>query len=147
MWHAENLGKFKMWKLSVVLFVYFVGEGVDRLLFAIFMHWIDSCLQSRQLYNVCVGGTNKSETEINAKITKSWRWIDFGNKWDLLSELSAHKEKVKRLSVSERRRETTQMMTVIRVGRWYRLGVKISLWSSITFKNELTVPGKEVHNL
>lgn len=71
------------------------------------------CLQSRQLHNVCGGGTNKSETEINAKKRrrKSKVWIDF-------RLVRAELTKKSRATVSPREQTRDDaIMTVIRARR------------------------------
>lgn len=73
------------------------------------------CLQSRQLHNVCGGGTNKSETEINAKKKrrriKSKVWIDF-------RLVRAELTKKSRATVSPREQTRDDaIMTVIRARR------------------------------
>lgn len=71
------------------------------------------CLQSRQLHNVCGGGTNKSETEINAKKKriKSKVWIDFR-----LVKAELTKKSKATVSPREQTRDDA-IMTVIRARR------------------------------
>lgn len=138
--------------MCVALFVYFVQWwGGGQTIIWDFINRIDCCSQSLQLHNACVGGTNNSEKEINGKRTKSKEWIDFGNEWDLLSELSAHKEKSSGCQfprADERDNADGDSDQSWKIRRWYRLEVKIALiWNNITYKKELTVPCKELHNL
>lgn len=72
------------------------------------------CLQSRQLHNVCGGGTNKSETEINAKKKKRIKskvWIDFR-----LVKAELTKKSKPTVSPREQTRDDA-IMTVIRARR------------------------------
>lgn len=138
--------------MCAALFVYFVQWwGGGQTIRFMKSQIIDCCSQSLQLHNACVGGTNKSEKEINGKRTKSKQWIDFGIEWDLLSELSTHKEKSSGCQfpiADERDNADGDSDQSWKIRRWYRLEVKIALiWNNITFKKELTVPCKELHNL
>ena len=142
-----------MWKLCIVLFVYFVQSwGGGQTIIWDFINRIDCCLQSRQLYNVCVGGTNKSETEINGKKNKI-RTVE--RLWERVRPLvraERSQRKVKRLSVSKSGQERDNADgdgdQSRKIRRWYRLEVKIALiWNNITFKKEPTVPSKGLHNL
>lgn len=99
--------------------------------------------------NVCVGGTNKPETEINGRRTKyEKKWID---EWDLLSELSARKEKSSGCQsprADGRHSADGDSDQSWEIRRWYWLGAKIALiWNNITFKKELSVPSKELQNV
>lgn len=74
-----------------------------------------------------------------------------GYERDLLSELSTHKEKSSSsqfLSADGRDNADGDSDQSWKIRGWYWLEVKIALiWNNITFKEEPTVPGKELHNL